>query len=249
LSPISDAGVRPTREQLKRDLDSFGDPERARSSASFFKTGKGEYAEDDTFLGIPVPAQRKIALRYRTLSLNDLAHLLASRIHEHRFTALEILVAQYESGSEAERQNIFDFFLRHSTRINNWDLVDASAPYIVGAHLRTRPRDVLYKLAGSALVWERRIAIVSTLTFIKHGELEDTFRTAENLLLDKHDLIQKAVGWALREAGKVSRPALLRFIDKHYAAIPRTTLRYAIEHFPPEQRKQILTRRSHPTPL
>lgn len=211
----SDAAVRRTREQLKRDLDSVADPERAKSSARFFKTGKGEYAEGDLFLGIPVPLQRKIALRYHILSLNDLAHLLASRIHEHRFAALKILVAQYETGSETEREKIFDFFLRHSSRINNWDLVDTSAPYIVGEHLRTRPRNVLYKLAGSALVWERRIAIVSTLTFIRHGELEDTFRVAEKLLPDKHDLIRKASGWALREAGKVSRPALLRFIDTH----------------------------------
>jgi 3-methyladenine DNA glycosylase AlkD len=243
LSPGNDAAVQRSREQLKRDLASVADSERARSSAWFFKTGKGEYAEGDRFLGIPVPLQRKIALRYRTLSLRDLAHLLASPIHEHRFAALEILVAQYEAGSEAQREKIFDFFLRHSARVNNWDLVDTSAPYIVGEHLRTRPRDVLYKLAESALVWERRIAIVSTLTFIRHGETEDTFRIAETLLPDKHDLIRKASGWALREAGKVSRPALLSFIERHYGRISRTTLRYAIEHFPPEQRKQILTRR------
>jgi 3-methyladenine DNA glycosylase AlkD len=131
--------------------------------------------------------------------------------------------------------------------VNNWDLVDTSAPYIVGEHLRTRPRDVLYELAGSALVWERRIAIVSTLTFIKHGDLEDTFRIAEKLLPDKHDLIRKASGWALREAGKVSRPALRNFVDTHHGLISRTTLRYAIEHFSPEQRKELLARRSFPT--
>jgi 3-methyladenine DNA glycosylase AlkD len=238
--PSGGAVVQRTREQLKRDLASVADPERAKSSAWFFKTGKGEYAEGDRFLGIPVPLQRKIALQYCDLSLNDIGHLLASRIHEHRFAALEILVAQYEGGSDAQCQQVFDFFLQHSSRVNNWDLVDTSAPYIIGEHLRTRPREILYKLAGSALVWERRIAIVSTLTFIKHGELEDTFRIAGKLLPDKHDLIQKAVGWALREAGKISRPALLRFINTHYPGISRTTLRYAIEHLPPEQRKQIL---------
>jgi 3-methyladenine DNA glycosylase AlkD len=211
-----------------------------RFRLGFFKTGKGEYAEGDRFWGIPVPLQRKIALQYRDLSLNDVAHLLASRIHEHRFAGLEILVAQYERGSEVQREQIFDFFLHHSIRANDWDLVDTSAPYIIGEHLRTRPREILYKLAASELVWERRIAIVSTLTFLKHRELEDTFRIAERLLPDKHDLIRKAVGWALREAGKVLRPALLRFINTHYPMISRTTLRYAIEHLPPEKRKQIL---------
>ncbi len=155
-----------TREQLKRDLNSVADPERANSLAWFFKTGKGGYGQGDRFLGIPVPLQRKIALRYRTLALNDIARLLASRIHEHRFAALEILVAQYETGYEAQREEIFDFFLRHSARVNNCDLVDTSAPYIAGEHLRARGRDVLYTLARSPVVWERRIAIVSTLTFI-----------------------------------------------------------------------------------
>jgi hypothetical protein len=128
LSPSNDAAVQQTREQLKRDLDSVADLERAKSSASFFKTGKGDYAEGDRLLGIPVPLQRKIALRYCTLSLHDLANLLASRIHEYRFAALEILVTQYETGSEGRREKIFDFFLRHSIRVNNWDLVDTSAP-------------------------------------------------------------------------------------------------------------------------
>jgi 3-methyladenine DNA glycosylase AlkD len=236
----SSAANKLTREQLKRDLNSVADPERANSSAWFFKTGKGEYGQGDRFLGIPVPLQRKIALRYRALPLNEIAHLLASRIHEHRFAALEILVAQYETASEAEREEIFDFFLRHSARVNNWDLVDTSAPYITGEHLRARGRDVLYTLARSPIVWKRRIAIVSTLTFIRYGETEDTFRIAAILLSDKHDLIQKGVGWALRETGKLSRSALISFIQKHYQMISRTASRYAIEHFPPKERKQIL---------
>lgn len=172
--------------------------------------------------------------------MNDIAHLLASRIHEHRFAALEILVTQYEAGSETQREEIFGFFLRHSARVNNWDLVDTAAPYIVGEHLRTRGRDVLYTLTRSPFLWERHIAIVSTLTFTRHGETEDMFRIAEILLSDKHDLIQKAVGWALRETGKISRSALLSFLQKNYQIISRTTLRYAIEHFPPKERKQIL---------
>lgn len=228
------------RRDLKRELASAADPKRAETSAWFFKTGKGDYGEGDRFIGVPVPLQRKIALRYRCLSLDDLARLLASHIHEYRFAALEILVAQYERARPEEREQIVHFYLEQTGRINNWDLVDTSAPYIIGEHLRTRSRDLLDRLAASDQLWERRIAIVSTLALIKHGEISDTFRIGEKLLSDKHDLIQKAVGWALRETGKVSRPALLRFLRRHYASIPRTTLRYAIEHFPPEQRQQIL---------
>ncbi len=231
---------RPSRRALEHDLAAAADPKRAESSAWFFKTGKGEYGEGDRFLGITVPLQREIALRYLDLSFADIARLLASRIHEHRFAALEILVAQYERAAEAQREQIVGFYLEQADCINNWDLVDTSAPYILGAHLLTRRRDLLDRLASSENVWERRIAIVSTLALIKHGELEDTFRIGERLLGDKHDLIQKAVGWALREAGKVSRPKLLSFLRKHYAKMPRTTLRYAIERFPPEERKQML---------
>ena len=229
-----------TRGQLERELSSFADAQRAANLAWFFKTGKGQYGEGDQFLGIRVPLLRRIALRYRALSLKDLERLLASSIHEHRLAALEILVAQYEAADEARREIIFAWYLDHTSRINNWDLVDTSAPYIVGEHLKSRRRGVLDRLARSDLLWERRIAIVSTLTLIKCGEITDTFRIAEKLLSDKHDLIHKAVGWALREAGGVSRPALVEFLAKHYHSIPRTALRYAIEHFSPEQRKQIL---------
>ena len=221
-------------------MQSVADPKRAESSAWFFKTGKGQYGEGDRFLGISVPLQRKIALRYRDLGFGDIKRLLASPIHEHRCAGLEILVAQYERGDGAEREKIFQFYLRNARRANNWDLVDGSAPYIVGEHLKTRPRDLLDRLAVSKLLWERRIAIVSTLALIKEGDTEDAFRIAERLLSDKHDLIHKAVGWALREAGKVSRPALLRFLRVHFKSMPRTTLRYAIERFPPAQRNRIL---------
>jgi 3-methyladenine DNA glycosylase AlkD len=171
------------------------------------------------------------------LPLNDVEKLLASPIHEHRFVALEILVAQYEQGDSA----VFNFYLKHTKFINNWDLVDTSAPYIVGGHLRTRPRKILYRLAKSKNLWERRIAIVSTQTLIRAGEIEDTFAIAKILLSDDHDLIHKAVGWMLREAGKQSAPALVKFLKEHYAQMPRTALRYAIERFPAERRKQMLT--------
>lgn len=225
---------------LLRELSEASDPKRARNLTWFFKTGKGEYGEGDKFCGITVPAQRKIARRYRHLSLKDVKKLLGSKIHEHRFTALEILVFQYEGADPAARQQIFDFYLANTRAINNWDLVDTSAPYIVGEHLLSRPRATLYKLAKSANVWERRIAIVSTFTFISHNDLKDTFAIAELLLQDKHDLIHKAVGWMLRETGKRSQPALIDFLKRNYKSIPRTALRYAIERLPEAQRKQAL---------
>ena len=222
---------------LKKELAAAADPERARSSAWFFKTGKGQYGHGDQFIGLTVPTVRRIAHRYIHLPLSDVAKLLASPIHEHRFAALEILVAQYEKDNSPA---VFNFYLKHTKFVNNWDLVDTSAPYIVGQHLLTRPRKVLYRLAKSRNLWERRIAIVSTFAFIKAGEIEDTFAIAKLLLKDDHDLIHKAVGWALREAGKQSATALVRFLKHNYAALPRTTLRYAIERFPAPQRKRLL---------
>lgn len=228
------------RQQLERELQEAADPERAKSNAWFFKTGKGQYGEGDRFLGITVPTQRKIAMRFRDLPLPEVAALLASPFHEYRFAAVEILVAQYEDGGEARRQEIVDFYLGQTTRINNWDLVDTSAPYILGEHLKKRSRKLLDTLAVSPLLWDRRIAIVSTLTLIKGGELKDTFRIARKLLGDEHDLIHKGVGWALREAGRVSRAELTEFLRRNYTRMPRTALRYAIEHYPPHQRKRIL---------
>jgi 3-methyladenine DNA glycosylase AlkD len=223
-----------------RELKAVASRKRAASSAWFFKTGKGQYGEGDRFLGITVPLQRRIALRHRHLPFADIKRLLASPIHEHRAVGLEILVAQYERGDNAQRDRIFQFYLRNARRANNWDLVDGSAPYIVGEHLKTRSRGVLDRLAASKLLWERRIAIVSTLALIKNAEVKDTHRIAKKLLADQHDLIHKAVGWALRETGKVSRPALLRFLRANYESIPRTALRYAIERFPQAHRKRIL---------
>ena len=211
------------RKQLERELTGVADPQRAANLAWFFKTGKGQYGEGDRFLGVTVPMMRRIALRYRGLALNDLTRLLASPIHEYRLAALEILVAQFEKAAEDGQERIARFYLEQTHRINNWDLVDASAPYVLGNYLLKRPRDILDRLVTSENVWERRIAIVSTFAFIKKGEVTDTFRIAEQLLADSHDLIHKAVGWALREAGKVNPPALLRFLRKHYARLPRTT--------------------------
>jgi len=221
-------------------LAALADPDRARSSARFFKTAKGEYGEGDRFIGISVPHLRRLARRYRHLPLQDIAKLLASPVHEHRFTALEILVAQYEAGDADSKQAIFHFYLQNSRRANNWDLVDTSAPYIIGEHLLTRPRGELKRLAKSENIWERRIAIVTTLPLIRNGELGDTFRIAALLLSDRHDLIHKAVGWMLRETGKRSMAALLQFLEEYHARMPRTALRYAIERLPENQRQRIL---------
>jgi 3-methyladenine DNA glycosylase AlkD len=237
---VQKQNVRVTRAALVRELAALANPTRAIGVAKFFKSGVGEYGEGDKFLGIYVPALRKTALRYRTLPLPDLALVLASPIHEHRLAALEILVAQFEGAAEPERKIIVAFYLSHTQGINNWDLVDASAPYILGEHLKSRSRRLLVRLAKSKSVWERRMAIVATLMLIRNGEIDDTFLIAEKLLSDPHDLIQKAVGWALRETGKVSQAELLAFLSKHYSSIPRTTLRYAIERFTPQQRKRML---------
>src|SRR5579864_2582031 len=182
----------PRLSDLRRELAALADPERARNLAWFFKTAKGQYGEGDRFIGITVPVLRRIARRYRHLTLDEIAKLLSSRIHEHRLTALEILVAQYESGDSDSKQRIFDFYLRHTRYVNNWDLVDGSAPYIIGEHLRSRPREILYKLSKSRNVWERRMAMVATMSFIRAGELDDTFAIARLLLNDRHDLIHKA---------------------------------------------------------
>lgn len=238
-----------SRRALEAELASLADPERAKIHAWFFKTGPGQYGEGDLFLGIKVPALRRTALGYRSLALNDVARLLASKLHEHRAAALEILVAKYDQALEEERDEIFRFYLDHTTGINNWDLVDGSAPYIVGEHLVSRRRDLLDELAVSQNLWERRIAIVATFAFLKRGDTAATYRIARKLLADKHDLIHKAVGWALREAGKVSRPKLLAFIEKHYERMPRTALRYAIERFPVEERKAILIQRFNAGPI
>lgn len=229
-----------TRAGLERALRAAGDAARAKQVAVYFKTGKGEYGEGDVFLGMPVPTMRKIALRYRALALRDLQKLLNSKIHEFRAAALEILVAQYEHGNEQQRSAIVRFYLKNTSRINNWDLVDASCRPILGEHLKTRPREVLRNLALSKSLWERRIAIVSTMALVWAGELDDAIEIADMLLDDEHDLIHKAAGWVLREAGIKDRKRLVMFLKTHYDRLPRTVLRYAIEHFPVEQRKKML---------
>jgi 3-methyladenine DNA glycosylase AlkD len=225
-------------DAVRAELAALGDPQRAKGVAAFFKTGPGQYGEGDVFLGISVPQQRSVARAHRTLSLKQLAALLKSKIHEERLTALLILVAQYERGDEAAKGACFDFYLAHLGRVNNWDLVDASAYQIVGAHLLERDRKLLHRLAKSEVMWERRVAIVSTYAFIRAGEATTPFEIAQALLGDRHDLIHKAVGWMLREVGKrVSEDVLRAFLKANVSRLPRTTLRYAIERFPITERK------------
>ena len=225
--------------QIKRELRQKGDPLRVEHSKRFFKTGKGQYGEGDVFLGLRVPEMREIAKKYKDLPLQSIKVLLNSKIHEERLIALLILV--YKFAKENERRNdIYAFYIKNLKWVNNWDLVDLSAPKIVGEYLLNKNRKVLYKLAKSKNLWERRIAIVATFAFIKNNDLVDTIKIGQLLLDDKHDLIHKAVGWAWREVGKKDLKVLEHFLDKHADVMPRTALRYSIERFPEKVRKSYL---------
>ena len=234
--------MREAARTLCAELDGAGDPERARHLQRFFRTGPGEYGEGDRFLGLRVPEVRAIARRHRELSLPDLADVLASPWHEHRQAALFVLADRYRRADPAEREAIAAFYLDHLDAVNSWDLVDGSAPHILGAHLLDRDRAVLHELAGSGHLWRQRVAVLATFAFIRAGQFEDTLRLAELLRDHPHDLIHKAVGWMLREIGKRDRAAEERFLDRHAARMPRTMLRYAIEKFDPELRRSYLQR-------
>jgi 3-methyladenine DNA glycosylase AlkD len=229
-----------TGAALKRELKAAGTPERAAGAARYFKTGPGEYGEGDVFLGVTVPLLRKIVSRYKTLSLDELQRLLKAKEHECRAAALEILVAQHKRGDEALRKEILEMYLRNTQYINNWDLVDLSCREVVGGHLKTGSKKLLTKLARSKSLWERRIAMISTMALVSEGDVEDALRVAEMLLDDPHDLIHKAIGWVLRVVGDEDQAVLLRFLKKHYERVPRAALRYSIEHFSSEERKNIL---------
>ena len=227
------------REAADR-LRSFGTEERARVNQSFFKTGEGGYGHGDRFVGVSVPHVRTVLSEFRELPVPEILKLLQSEVHEERLLALLLLVRRYEGGDGTERKRIFDLYLAQTKWVNNWDLVDASAPGIVGAHIEGRSRRLLRRLAKSGDLWERRIAIVSTLHLIRRNEFEDTLVVAEILLGDEQDLIHKAVGWMLREVGKRDQRALEVFLARHYAAMPRTMLRCAIERFPEARRQTYL---------
>ena len=229
-----------TLGQLRRQLRHSADAERASHSARFFKTGPGEYGEGDRFLGVKVPELRRLARRFRGLPIPAVRTLLKSPIHEQRLLALLILVLRFSGGGAGTRGQIVKLYLKQTRWVNSWDLVDASAYHILGAYLAERDRGVLYELARSASLWERRIAITSTYFFIKRNQFADTLRLSEMMLGDKEDLIHKATGWMLREVGKRDRAAEEEFLKRHYERLPRTALRYAIEHFPEPARRRYL---------
>lgn len=229
-------------KQLKKDLKKLADPGKAKVLQRFFKTGKGEYGEGDKFLGIILPNQRQLAKKYvNSLSFGELNILLRSKIHEERLIALLILVDLYKHGAQREQKAIYKFYLGHTKFINNWDLVDLSAPRIVGAYLRLKNKSVLVKLAKSQNLWQRRIAVLATFNFTYYGDPTWTIKLARLLLKDKEDLIHKAVGWMLREVGKrCGEKHLTDFLNKNYKIMPRTMLRYSIERLPEKLRKYYL---------
>jgi 3-methyladenine DNA glycosylase AlkD len=225
-------------KDLQRELDKAGNPARAKVSQWFFKTGKGEYGEGDVFIGIKVPDMRKIAHRHLNLKPAEIQKLLKSKVHEYRFVGVEILVELFERAkSKNERAKIAKFYLANKSCINNWDLVDTSAEFILGPYALETNGDFIWKLAKSKVVWDRRIAILTTFHFIKLNQFVDTLALAEQLIADKHDLIQKALGWMLREIGKRNEPVLVKFLNKHSLAMPRTMLRYSIERLSPAQKR------------
>ncbi len=225
---------------LKKELRSYADIKRAKILGGFFKSGKGQYGEGDIFLGITVPQSRAVARKFAHLNFSQIKILLKSKIHEERLVALLILVHQFSEGDELSKSKIANFYLSQTKYVNNWDLVDLSTDKIVGAYLLGKPKTILYRLAKSEMLWERRIAIVATYTFIKNNKFNETLKIAKMLLPDRHDLIQKAVGWMLREVGKKNQGVLEKFLKDNYSNIARTTLRYAIERFPEELRIKYL---------
>jgi len=227
-------------QAIEDEVLALGESGRARNLQRFFKTGPGEYGEGDVFAGLRVPQIRRLARSYAHLPLEDIRALLQSPFHEVRFLALVLMTGRFKRGSDAEREEIFRSYLGHTHRINNWDLVDVSAPHIVGAWLADKDRSPLYRLARSNSLWERRIAIIATHAFIREDDFSDTLKIAEMLRDDPHDLIHKAVGWTLREVDKRDRAVEEDYLQRHHRRMPRTMLRYAVERFPPQLRRRYL---------
>ena len=226
--------------EVRKELKSMADPDKAAILQRYFKTGLGQYGEGDIFIGVTVPQSRKVAKKFSQLELVEVKTLLYSRIHEERLVALLILVWRYNSAlsSREEKEEIVKFYLENIKQVNNWDLVDLSAPNILGAHLIDKDRRLLYRLARSENVWERRIAILATYHFIRNGDFSDTLKITEILLQDRHDLIHKAAGWMLREVGKRDVASEQAFLEKHLGVMPRTMLRYAVERLPESKRRR-----------
>ncbi len=227
-------------ELIRQQLNQLADPKQAANLQRFFKTGPGDYGEGDRFLGLRVPQIRKLVKAFAATPIRDIQQLLRSDIHEERLLALLLMVERFQSGDEKERERLYRHYLASTRYINNWDLVDASAEHIIGAWLFDKSREPLYQLAKSGSLWDRRIAIMATFHFIKHGDYAETMQISDCLLQDSHDLIHKAVGWMLREVGKRDPHLEEAFLRKHYREMPRTMLRYAIERFPEQKRQDYL---------
>lgn len=232
-----------TEQFILNELISVANPAKAKFLQRFFKTGAGQYAEGDVFLGLIVPLTRSIAKFNKNTPLSELGKLMSSEYHEARLCALLIVVLRFKKACPEERKELYDFYLAHARRINNWDLVDVTSPHIVGAYLLDKERSKLYELANSDSLWEQRIAMVSTVAFIRNGEFSDTFALAEHFMTHGHDLMHKAVGWMLREVGKRDRGLLTDFLEINATTLPRTALRYAIEHYPQEERQYFLKKK------
>lgn len=218
-----------TAKDVERELNALENPADAEFLQRFFKTGPGQYGEGDVFIGLRVPQTRVITKKYRDLPLPEIEKLLDSPIHEHRLAAVIIMTERAKRAQGEEMKDLYDLYLRRIDRMNNWDIIDISCGHVVGGYLLDKPRDILYKLVRSKVMWERRVAIISTSRFIAHGDLDDTFKLAELLINDNEDLIHKASGWMLREAGKKDETRLKDFLDQHAATMPRTMLRYSLE--------------------
>ena len=227
-------------DTITNELKALGSTEKAVHLSYFFKTGKGQYGENDRFLGVTVPETRRVAKAHASVEKADLQRLIQSEWHEVRLCALFILTIQFNKGDETKRKELVDFYLSNTQYINNWDLVDLAAWETIGTYLLDNPRDLLYRLAESPLLWDNRIAMVSTYAFIRQGQLDDTYALAEKMMGHKHDLMHKAIGWMLREAGKRDVERLRLFVEKHRLEMPRTMLRYAIEKFSPDERKHFM---------
>lgn len=228
--------------RIRQELETYIDPVKREVLTRFFKTGKGQYGEGDKFLGVTVPNARSVAKMHKDEPFGVLAALLQSPWHECRLCALLVLVERFKKSDEKERKAIYDFYLSQTSRINNWDLVDLSAPGIVGEYLKDKSREDLYRLAESSLLWDQRIAVMATYTLIKNHDFIDILALSERLLRHEHDLMRKAVGWMLREMGKRDKDLLVQFLEKHCKTMPRTMLRYAIEKFPEEERREFMKR-------
>ena len=227
---------------ITSELQALSNAEKREIFPRFFKAGKGEYGEGDRFLGVTVPNIRAIAKLHKDISIEEIRELLQSEWHEVRLCALIIMVEKSKKKDEALRKELFNLYLSQTKRINNWDLVDLSCRFIIGEYLLDKSRDILYQLAQSSLLWDNRIAIVSTYAFIRKGQLEDTYALSDLMMQHPHDLMHKAIGWMLREAGKRNPERLYDYVMSHRADMPRTMLRYAIEKFSPKERTILMKR-------